>query len=386
MAYLAAERIGLDRARRRLRLGIALTGIRGKSSVTRLVAAGLRQAGFRVLAKTTGSRPVIITPDGRETEIKRAGQPSIREQVKLLALASRLKAEVLVVETMSIRPDNLSVELRRIIQPDILALTNVRPDHRYELGRNEQQIARSLAAAVPNNSILVIPEREIRPEFEQSALDRSTELRSAQEAHGQELDGAGIPGARFKDNFELALAVLALAGIDRNTSLAGMRKAGPDFGALKAWRIPVLDGGRTALCFSAFAANDPRSSAEIVDMIKSSAVSAGRPLIGLLCLRDDRGDRTLQWLEAAREGFFDSFERVAVFGRPANAFRLKLAGGDKKLKEKFFFKMKPEPDAVVDELCPAGPPEPVFIGLGNIVGLGEAFIENWEKRGVPHGI
>ena len=39
---------------------IHVNGTRGKSSVTRLIAAGLRESGFNTYAKTTGTTPRII--------------------------------------------------------------------------------------------------------------------------------------------------------------------------------------------------------------------------------------------------------------------------------------------------------------------------------------
>ena len=38
-------------------LRIHVNGTRGKSSVTRLIAAGLREGGIRTFAKTTGTAP-----------------------------------------------------------------------------------------------------------------------------------------------------------------------------------------------------------------------------------------------------------------------------------------------------------------------------------------
>src|SRR3954471_10732401 len=46
---------------------IHVGGTRGKSTTTRLIATGLRAGGVRVLAKTTGSEPRLILPDGSET-------------------------------------------------------------------------------------------------------------------------------------------------------------------------------------------------------------------------------------------------------------------------------------------------------------------------------
>ncbi|SVE24307.1 uncharacterized protein METZ01_LOCUS477161, partial [marine metagenome] len=52
-------------------LRIHVNGSRGKSSVTRLVAAGLRSGGLKVLAKTTGSAPRIIDENGKDLVIHR---------------------------------------------------------------------------------------------------------------------------------------------------------------------------------------------------------------------------------------------------------------------------------------------------------------------------
>ncbi len=348
--------------------------------MTRLIAAGLRGAGLRVLAKTTGSKPSLIFPDGREEEIERRGRPSIREQVKLMSLASRLGADALVVETMSVRPENLSAELKGIIRPHVLALTNVRPDHLDALGRDEAAIALSLASTFPPGSVLIMPKKEVRPEFATPERESAGLLVLSAGYAG----GEGIPGACFRDNIGLALAVLERAGIGRDAGLAAMKASRPDFGALKAWQVPVGKVGATALCFSVFAANDPRSSAEITAMIGEGLGFDGPAPIGLLCLRPDRGDRTLQWIEAARAGFFARFARAAVLGVPAPAFRRKLARRGGPSMDKFIFETRPDPRAVMERLSPAGGDKPVFIGLGNIIGLGEAFIEHWKKTGAPH--
>ncbi len=380
LAFLVVERLLLGRARRRVGLRIAVTGIRGKSSVTRLIAGGLRRSGRRVLAKATGSSPVLIFPDGREEGIERRGRPSVREQIRLMSLASRLGAEALVVETMSVAPENLSAELKTVIKPHVLALTNVRPDHLDDLGCDESAIARSLVSAMPRDCLLVVPESEARPEFATAAREASGLILRAPGMDG----GEGVPGACFRDNIGLALAVLDRLGVDRETALAGMRESLPDPGALAAWDVPIGSGETSAVCYSVFAANDPRSSAEAVAMIAERPGDVGNVYIGLLCLREDRGDRTLQWIEAAASGFFDRFGTVAVLGVPAPAFRRRLARAGGGPLDKFIFETGPHPREIMDSLAPAGGGRPVFIGLGNIIGLGEAFVEHWKRTGTPH--
>ena len=65
-------------------LRIHVNGTRGKSSVTRLVAAGLREGGLKTFAKTTGTAPRVIDSKGKDRIIHRLRLPSIGEQVKLL--------------------------------------------------------------------------------------------------------------------------------------------------------------------------------------------------------------------------------------------------------------------------------------------------------------
>ena len=63
---------------------IHVNGTRGKSSVTRLIAAGLRAGGLRTFAKTTGTAPRVIDAEGIDRIIHRLRRPSIGEQVRLL--------------------------------------------------------------------------------------------------------------------------------------------------------------------------------------------------------------------------------------------------------------------------------------------------------------
>ena len=54
-----------------LPIRIHVNGSRGKSSVTRLIAAGLRAGGLKTLAKTTGTAPRIIDENGSRKEFKK---------------------------------------------------------------------------------------------------------------------------------------------------------------------------------------------------------------------------------------------------------------------------------------------------------------------------
>ncbi|HEX2694365.1 MAG TPA: Mur ligase family protein, partial [Acidobacteriota bacterium] len=155
LLFLAVERLVLDARLKRIPVRVGVTGTRGKSSVTRLVAGALRESGTRVLAKTTGSRAVLILPDGSEREIKRRGLPTVLEQKRVVRLAARLGARALVTEMMSVREECLSVESRLLIRPNVLVVTNVRLDHVDLMGETRDEIAAGLASAFPRNGIVV---------------------------------------------------------------------------------------------------------------------------------------------------------------------------------------------------------------------------------------
>lgn len=366
---------------------MAVTGTRGKSGVTRLIAAGLRESGVRVMAKTTGSKPVLIFPDGSEREIPRAGPASIREQVRLIRLAAAAGADTLVFEMMSIGAECLAAESRRILRPGILALTNVRLDHLAEMGRRKDEIARSLASAFPEGADVFIPEEEIYPVFEESAARTASRLHAVGPLASVAGPGAGphLSLGDFEPNVRLALAILASLGVERETAERGAAGASPDFGGLKVWRGWFGDPPQPAVCVSAFAANDPESSAEALLKIgEEFPVQASRRWIGLLSLREDRGDRTLQWIRAAGEGFFRDFARVVLLGRPARAALRRIRKSAPPCGTVFSAHDGSSPEALMNLVISAASGDPVLIGFGNIVGPGERLVRYWNEKGIPY--
>ncbi len=367
---------------------VAIAGTRGKSGVTRLVAAGLRASGARVLAKTTGSRPRLILPDGSERDIERAGPPSVREQVRLVALAAELGADTLVSEMMSIGPETLAVEARRILRPGTLAVTNVRLDHLDDMGRDKAAVARTLASAVPEKAEVFLPEEEVRAEFEDAVRRAGSRLRPVRhDERGERPAGEFLPLGEFEPNRRLALAVLDALGVDRETAERGMAAAAPDPGRLEVREGLYGRPPRRATCVSLFAANEPESSAAALAAVRARVPLGGRPLVALLVLREDRGDRTLQWVGAAADGFFADFAAVVLAGPQARpALRRLRRGLDRGAPSgtAFAASSAASPEALMDLVMAKTSGEPVVVGLGNFVGLGEAVARYWESREKAH--
>ena len=157
LIYLIVEILWIRRQVEEIPLGICVTGTRGKSSVTRLIAAVLWDSGHRTLAKTTGSRPALIHPDGTEKEISRHGRPNILEAKKVLKTANDLNAQAVVLELMGIAPESVFVESVRMIKPHILVITNVRHDHMAQMGSSKDEIASCFASAIPEDGDVFVP-------------------------------------------------------------------------------------------------------------------------------------------------------------------------------------------------------------------------------------
>jgi poly-gamma-glutamate synthase PgsB/CapB len=390
-AYFFLESVRLQRNRRRLALRIGITGARGKSGVTRLLTAVLRLGGLRVYAKTTGSRAVLLPPDGSEIEIRRRGRPSVLEQVGLLRLAARESAEALVAEMMSFRPELLRIESLGLIRPHILIVTNSRPDHVEHWGPDRESAAGCLAAAVPQGGTVFMPEEELMPVWQETARRRQASLVLTAAAPSR---GGSSPGGRndrerplrsgfiFDSDVRLVEAVGLHLGLERETIARGLLNALPDLGALKAWRWRPESCGPAWDLVNAFAANDPDSTRLVLDVLRERRWAAGRPLLAVLNLRRDRGDRTTQWLAAFRDGRFPEIHRLYVCGDSIAAFRRRWpepAGG----LEPIGLPSR-SASAIMAVLAEKSPRGGLIVGMGNMSGAGRRLVEFWEREAVPH--
>ena len=89
MILLGLEAYQVKRDRALLQHVVYVNGIRGKSTVTRMIAAGLKSGGWSVFCKTTGTVPRLIGTDGVERPLRRRGKANIREQARVMRMAVR---------------------------------------------------------------------------------------------------------------------------------------------------------------------------------------------------------------------------------------------------------------------------------------------------------
>lgn len=76
LALLILEDRQVRRDRSELVHVVYVNGIRGKSTVTRMIDGGLRAGGWKVFCKTTGTVPMVIGVDGTARPLVRRGGPT----------------------------------------------------------------------------------------------------------------------------------------------------------------------------------------------------------------------------------------------------------------------------------------------------------------------
>jgi poly-gamma-glutamate synthase PgsB/CapB len=378
LLYLVYERITLDRLRRSIPLVIVVTGTRGKSTVVRLLASVLRESGRVVLAKSTGSQAQYVLPDGSTETVKRRGMVSILEQKKTLRKAVELGADCLVAEIMSIQPQNHAVESRDILKPNIIVLTNIRRDHTEAMGANTTDIAKVLQHAfVEGTEVFLLPESmglidpsEIRDMRLNLTLVPSSSSTPASDTHG------ASAATQFSENIDLVVAVARKMNIDDAAIARGLQKTVHDIGRFRIWRVRIKE--RAFFVVSGFAANDPESTSLVLDKTRRLLGGATGRITGLLSLRADRPDRTVQWIEALRSGFSKEFKRLYVLGGHANVVR-------RKVTDAVVLGSQP-PEEIMHVIARSVGENDVVFGFGNIAGAGEQLVAFWQREGTEHGI
>ena len=284
LGWLAWESHQHQRNLARLRLRVHVNGTRGKSSVTRLIAAGLRGGGYRPFAKVTGTAAKWIEPDGAEQLIPRRGLPNIRELIETGRQATRARADALVCECMALQPELQQFCEQRLMRSHIGVITNVRHDHEEVMGPDLPSIAAALSRTAPQGGTLVVTPATAA--LLPAAATAACALRLVDPATLSVQELAGFAFAVEAENVALALAVTELAGVPRPAALAAMQASQPDVGNLTVRELPLPGGGRFRFV-DAMAANDPDSTAILWQRYVGGAADAV-----LLHTRADRRLRT----------------------------------------------------------------------------------------------
>jgi poly-gamma-glutamate synthase PgsB/CapB len=366
--------------RRKLRsipIRIHVNGTRGKSSVTRLIAAGLRAAGINTCAKTTGTLARMIMPNGAEYPVFRPAGPNVIEQVRIVDVATEYGAKALVIECMAVRPNLQWLCEGRLVRATHGVITNAREDHLDVMGPTENDVADALAGMIPTNGKLYTAERRHLAAFEKYAKDRGSSVIAVGEpevAAVSPSDMAGFAYVEHEENVALALKVCEDLGVDRQTALRGMWQAKPDPGVLTTYELDFF--GRRIYFVNGFAANDPESTERIWQMMIHRYPDVEKRIAIFNC-RSDRADRSDQLGRACADWFpADHYVLMGtgtyIFARAASnagVSTLKLLVVEGRRVDEIFESVI----ALVDRSA-------LIMGMGNIGGHGLDLVRYFKNR------
>lgn len=366
VALWSLETIRHRRALSALPVRIHINGSRGKSSVTRLMAAALREGGKRTFAKVTGSKARMILTDGTDEPVVRLGTPNILEQLEVLNRARREKAEIMVMECMAVRPDLQKTTEEMIMHSTIGVITNVRPDHLDVMGPTMEDVAIALSSTVPRNGVVVLGDPRYAALIRRVARERGSRLIVARAEDVAPEAMSGFAYLEHEENVATVLAVTRMFDIPDEVALRGMYKAEPDVGVCSRWEF-ALQGCEVEF-HNVFAANDMESTLKIWEKLGLDWTSreGQEATVALLNLRADRIDRSLAFAEAVERAL--RADHYLLVGKISDGvlrrFQQKIPA------ERLLTLGEAPPEQVFGSLCRLGRQRIRVGGVGNIGGPG----------------
>lgn len=366
------EKRNNDRNVEKLKIRINVNGIRGKSTITRMTCAVLKEAGYKVIAKTTGTAArMIYWNTDEEFEIQRGKRgPNIVEQVRVIRKAVKMGADALVCECMAVEPQLQQVYQHDILKSNITIIANVLEDHLDVMGPTTKQIAYAFSRTIPVNGTVIVPDCEFTEFFKQEAKKYNAKVLVADESKIPEGFLDKFNYFVFPNNCAMPLAVAELLGIDREVALRGLLKAHPDPGAMQI--IPFEYNSHKATIINAFAANEPHSTYEIWKrLVDLGTLPTDNPIV-LFNARPDRVDRTRQFAN----DFLDKIPNATLFVIGENTHPITRAFNNGKLKNVVEYRNFERAD--VDTIAKALEnvmDDRIIFCAGNIHGHGEILLD-----------
>lgn len=360
------ERRDYERRLGKLKIRVYVNGIRGKSTVTRLIAGVLREAGIQTLAKTTGSAAMVILPNGDEIPIERRSSATIMELFNIAKRYLEKDTEAIVFETMALFPANQTASQELLVKGNINVITNVREDHQDVMGESLEEIADTLSLMIPHDGTLITAEdrSHLRERLANNAEARDSHLIYADPGWVTEDDLTGFNYLSFRENISIGLAVAEILGIPRATAMRGMWNARPDLGVVNIQRTNWKN--KEIVWIPLFAVNDRESTIISVDALQPY-YDQNATRIGILNNRYDRADRAMRFANiAAHDLNFDYWITFGAYESQVTEHMLKQGVPPDRIIN-LGFSVNPTLDQIFDKIADLIKGEQgVLIGLVNI--------------------
>lgn len=359
---------------RSIPIRINVNGIRGKSTITRLITGILIHAGHRTIGKTTGTAARMIYWD-RVTEkpIKRRLEgPNINEQMRVVAEAAKRGAQCLVSECMAVNPDYQITFQEEMIQANIGVIANVLEDHMDVMGPTLNEVAEALKATIPYRGHLIISDGPYVHYFKREARKRKTQVYVADLSRVQEEYLRKFSYMLFPENVAIALTVAEVLGISEKKALEGMLTANPDPGAMRI--LQLNNQPLPAYFVNGFAANDPFSTLQIWDRLAVLGYPVKQAIVIMNC-REDRIDRTVQFAKDVLPHI--PMDILVVIGKAVSPVLEAYSNGS--IRANRLVNLENQPTGAIFEAIKEYSSNQVIYGIGNIHGSAEPICDLFEK-------
>ncbi|WP_226555987.1 poly-gamma-glutamate synthase PgsB [Priestia aryabhattai] len=273
---------------------INVNGIRGKSTVTRLITGIVTEAGYKTIGKTTGTsaRMIYWFTDEEKPIVRRPEGPNIGEQRRVVKEVAKLETEALVSECMAVNPDYQITFQEKMLQANIGVIVNVLEDHMDVMGPTLDEVAEAFLPTIPYKGHLITIDGPYLEYFKTVAAKRRTKVIVADNSRITDEFLRKFDYMVFPDNASLALAVAEALDIPEEIAFRGMLNAHPDPGAMRITQFG--DPKAPAFLVNGFAANDAASTLRIWERVREIGYSVDSPIVIMNC-RPDRVDRTEQF-------------------------------------------------------------------------------------------
>lgn len=379
LIYFTLESAVHRYALERIPVRIHVNGTRGKTSVARLIAAGLRAGGLRVYAKTSGTLAAVTDEQGNEFPVFRFAQPNIIEQLRVMRRISRYRPDACVIECMALQPRFQSLTETHMVRSTHGVITNARRDHLDVMGPTGRDVALALAGSTPVGSHLFTCEREHIEVFEAAVEDRGSTLHQVSVADVQAVSDHELESFKYREHAEnvaLALNVCGELGVAREAALSGMASLEPEPGATQVCKLNYH--GRELLFVNAFAANDPESTLRIWEkVVKRYPADEGYRRIAVMNCRADRPHRSYEMAKAAAN--WSHTDHFIVIGSGTIIF-LREALKQGIPSERITVEEEGDAADVIETILEVCGKRALVVGIANIKGAGGAISRYFANR------
>lgn len=352
---------------------IHVNGTRGKSSVTRLIGAGLRAGGINTITKVTGTYPRLVLNDGNEVEIHRKEKANILEQLKIIKYAVKHNADALIIECMALQPGYQKITEKQMVHATIGVITNIRLDHLDVMGPGLMDVARALSHTIPTGKHFFTSEDRIYAYLENTALKRKCIPHQANKNDVSQDEMSKFCYVEHNDNVALALDICLHLGVERDAALKGMYAAIPDEGVLT--KTIIRKENKEIIFYNAFAANDPESSLMIWNNIIRLASPSELKMV-LLNTREDRLDRARQLTEMVGKSI--CMDYIVLVGQRSEVVK-DMALKNNISDEKIINIGWTSPENVFEKVITVIPGNATIVAIGNMGGMGADVVKYFEK-------